>query len=283
MNISCIAILVNPKAGKGKALNMAFNVEQLLLSRNIQYKIFNKQWPDAFTGFSDIFLIGGDGTLNYFINKYPLIDIPLSLFKGGSGNDFAWKLYGNKTIDEYFGMALKNPPKGVDAGCCNGRYFINGMGIGFDGEVVKAMGSKKFLSAGHFSYLWIVLKNIFFYKEKNMELSYNGKVLREKLFMVSIANGSRYGGGFMVAPEAIIDDGLMDIVIIKKIFPLIRVFSLPKIEKGKHLKLSFVKSERTGHITIKTGDEIAAHLDGELIYGNWFDIQVLPRQFLFRY
>ena len=232
-SITRIAILVNPKAGKGRAQKVLSDV--LKQAEEFDLKIFTTNWPESFNEFSDIFLIGGDGTLNYFINQYPEIGLPITLFKGGSGNDFAWKLYGNISVKEHFQNAINSKPKSIDAGTCNGKIFLNGVGIGFDGSIVKSMGAKRFISAGFIAYLWTVIKHLFFYKEKNLEIKSGDFFQQGRLFMVTVANGSRYGGGFMVSPGSVINDGLLDLITISKINPLKRIFYLPAMMKGKHL------------------------------------------------
>jgi diacylglycerol kinase (ATP) len=278
-----IAIVCYDQAGKGKALSICRQLHQQLEARQFAHTIFSDQWPLDFKIFTDVFLVGGDGTLNYFINRYPNISIPVSIFKGGSGNDFAWKLYGNKSFDEQLDTALHAAAKPVDAGLCNGYYFLNGAGIGFDGEVVQAMGKKRFISAGHLAYLWTVIKKIAFYREKNLKLVYNNEVKSDRFFLLSIANGSRFGGGFMVAPQAIVNDGWLDLVEIRYIHRLRRVFYLPKVKKGKHLDLSFVSSGKVKKIIIQSPTKVAAHLDGEFLLSDYFDIEILPGKFLFRF
>jgi len=221
--------------------------------------------------------------LNYFINKYPLIKAPLAIFSGGTGNDFAWKLYGKTTVDQQIGVILQSGSKPIDVGICNGRYFINGFGIGFDGEVVKAMGSTRFLLNGHLSYLFTVLKKIIFYIEKTVNLELDGKWNQEKIFMISVANGSRYGGGFLVAPNAEVDDGEFDTVVISSILPWKRFFYLPKVQTGKHVELPFVKFSRNKEIIISSDQNLFAHVDGELIENKKFVIKILPRAMHFRY
>lgn len=277
-----IAIVCYSRAGKGRSLRICGQLQQQLCRLEIAHTVFSDQWPADFNSFTDVFLVGGDGTLNFFINRYPNISIPLSIFKGGSGNDFAWKLYGNKSFDEQLEIALHASAKPVDGGLCNGYYFLNGAGIGFDGEVVQAMGKKRFISAGHLAYLWTVIKKIAFYREKELKLIINNETRKEKFFLLSIANGSRYGGGFMVAPQAIINDGYLDLVEIRCIHRFRRLFYLPRVEKGKHLNLSFVSSSRLKKIIIQSPVKVAAHLDGEFMWSDYFDIEVLPAKFRFR-
>ena len=129
MQISSIAILVNSSAGNGKSGRLAGWLEKQLISKPISYTIFKKQWPSSFQGFSDIWIIGGDGTLNYFINHYPDCDIPIAVFKGGTGDDFAWKLYGDISDAQQLELVFNATPKFIDAGKCNGTLFINCLGV----------------------------------------------------------------------------------------------------------------------------------------------------------
>lgn len=277
-----IAIVCHAQAGKGKALRVCRQLQQELKDRSISHTVFVDEWPSQFVNYTDVFIVGGDGTLNYFINRFPNISIPLSIFKGGSGNDFAWKLYGNKTFDEQLETALNAAAKPVDAGICNGHYFLNGAGIGFDGEVVQAMGRKR-LVTGHLAYLWTVVKKIAFYREKPLKLHYGDTNREDRFFLLSIANGSRYGGGFMVAPQARVDDGWLDLVEIRCIHRLRRLFYLPKVEKGRHLDLSFVSSGKIKKIKIESSKKVAAHLDGEFMWSDVFEIGIEEGRYLFRF
>ena len=277
-----IALVCNPRAGKGSASSILRRICNILDLQNQSYSIFDKNWPEGFKGFDALWLIGGDGTLNHFINKYPKINLPIALFKGGSGNDFAWKLYGNMDLENYAELALHGNPKPVDLGICNDRYFLNGVGIGFDAEVVKTMGEKRILP-GHLAYLLTVIQKIFFYREIDLEIKSGDFERSGKLFMISLANGSRYGGGFLVAPQASVSDSELDIVLIRRISPWKRILHLPKVSAGSHLKLPFVEQFRDKEICIRASTQVYAHRDGELIRSNSFDIQLAPWKILFYY
>jgi len=94
-------------------------------------------------------------------------------------------------------------------------------------------------------------------------------------FMISVANGTQYGGGFKVAPDAQRDDGLLDVVIIHKIHPLKRLIYVPKVEKGKHMNLDVVEHFRTKSLVIEYEEEIPVHLDGEVISASRFEFKHL--------
>jgi diacylglycerol kinase (ATP) len=277
-----IAIVCNVLAGSGRAVMLAETIARQLIKNNIGHTIFNEIWPGHFTHFTDVFIVGGDGTLNYFINHYPNLKLPLVVISGGTGNDFHWLLYGNKTPDEQFETALNEEPKPIDIGKCNGRYFINGIGIGFEGDVAKALTGKK-KRPGKTSFLLTILKKIFTYHSKDYSISTATQQLSGKKLLVDVSNGRRAGGGFHVAPLAKADDGLFDIVMVDSLTVLQRLRYLPVIEKGKHLHLSFIHHFRTKNITIKSKELIQYHLDGEYDEATKLEIEILPGALNFRF
>jgi diacylglycerol kinase (ATP) len=275
-----IAVVCNPTDENKKALRIADTIIKKLTAKGIDHSLFTTNWPEVLDGFTDVWISGGDGTLNYFINQYPDTALPLALFQGGSGNDFHWMLYGDMSVETQIEKVLEGNTMAVDAGICNGQLFLNGVGIGFDGAIVKDLIGKKKL-AGKASYLLSILKNIVSYKEKYCELNMDGRFLAQDCFMISVANGKRYGGGFHVAPRAVLQDGLLDVNVIGKIAPLHRMKYLPVMEKGEHLDLPFVKYYQSGKVMIDSKTELPTHIDGEYVIARRFEINVLPNKFLF--
>ena len=277
-----IAIVCNPLAGVGRALTLAGKISSELSSKRVDHFLFKQNWPVDFNDFSDVWIVGGDGTLNYFINQYPNIRLPLVIFNGGTGNDVHWLLYGKKNFEEQLEVALNASSKSIDAGRCNERLFINGVGIGFEGAVAESVAGKK-KRPGKTSFMIAILKKIFFYSSKNYSVQSNEVMKQGKHLMISVTNGRRAGGGFHIAPVASADDGLLDAVLIKAISPIKRLRWLPVIEKGKHLNLSFIQHFQTKKIIIESDEMIQSHLDGEVYKGKKLEIEILPKQFLFRY
>jgi diacylglycerol kinase (ATP) len=277
-----IAILCNPLAGNGKAIELAEEIYLELSDKNIRNKIFKKQWPIYLINFTDIFIVGGDGTLNYFINQYQDIRLPLVIFNGGTGNDFHWLLYGKKTLKEQLEFVLHTPPKAVDIGKCNTKLFINGVGIGFDGSVAKSLTNKK-KRPGKTSFLIAILKKIFNYRSKFYRILSAEKKDSGNKLLIGVANGRRAGGGFHIAPEAAADDGFFDVILVDAIKPFKRLKYLPVIEKGKHLNLPFIRYFKTKKIQIESNDLMDIHLDGEYYSDDKVLIEILPGKLLFRY
>ena len=280
--ITSVAILENPNAGKGRSGQLAAWLLKELSARSIDATVFKETWPEKFEGFSDIWLIGGDGTINYFINQYPDCDKPIVLFKGGTGNDFAWKLYGDRSDAEQLEKVLQAEPKWIDAAKFNEILFINCLGIGFDGEIINSMKAIRFLG-GHLGYLVAVVLKIFSFREYTFHIKTNTETWNEQFLLAMVVNSSRAGGGFFFAPDAKIDDGKLDLVLCRKLPLLKRLKYLPVIKKGKHMQLPFVIHRIHEQFIIRCEKEMAIQADGELHYAKELRVQVLPAKFLFRY
>jgi diacylglycerol kinase (ATP) len=282
INEKNIAILCNPLAGVGKAVRLAEKITAELGVKEVVFSFFKENWPGDFNSFTDVWIVGGDGTLNYFINHYPDVKLPLVIFEGGTGNDFHWLLYGKKTFNEQMQAALTESPKPIDTGKCNDRYFINGIGIGFEGEVARTLTGKKKL-LGKTSFLVTILKKIFTYRSKMYRVKSSEQILSGRKLLVDINNGRRAGGGFHVTPEASANDGLLDVVIANPLTSLQRLRWLPVIEKGKHLGQPFIQHFQTKKITVESDETIQSHLDGEYYSADKFEIEILPGKLLFKY
>ncbi len=156
------------------------------------------------------------------------------------------------------------------------------MGIGFDGAVAKSLqGVNKF--GGKTSFMLSVLKHVLFFKEQYYTITSAEKTVEGKFLMISIANGTRYGGGFFVAPLAKPGDGLLDAVLVKPLSLLKRLRYLPVIEKGKHVHLPFIDYYNTKKITVTSDQPIQCHLDGEYMESKELIMEILPAHFNFIY
>jgi diacylglycerol kinase family enzyme len=111
-----IALICNPTPEGGKALRVADMIQVLLSVKKIEHTLFAMAWPDDWDCFTHIWIVGGDGTLHYFINQYPTTELPLSIFRAGSGNDFHWMMYGDMTLEQQVEKVLNDKVLWVDAG-----------------------------------------------------------------------------------------------------------------------------------------------------------------------
>ena len=278
-----IAIVCNKLAGNGRSVTIAERLVEELQQRSIKHRLYIEDWPNDLLAFTDTWIVGGDGTLNYFFNKYPGIRSPLVVFNGGTGNDVYSLLYRNISFEDQLEIALNGTPKSIDAGKCNDKYFLNGVGIGFEGAVAKSLTNKKKTKKGKAAFMSTIIKKVFFYSSKRYIVSTAEYNMNGQRLIICVMNGHRAGGGFHIAPSSAIDDGLLDVVIVERLNPFRRLRWLPVIEKGKHLHLPFIKYFRTKKLIVTSDEAMDTHLDGEYYSAKRLEIEILPGKYLFRY
>lgn len=272
-----LLILFNSQSGKGKGKRIAQHVKESLISKGIAFEIYrDNEWPSSIAQFESVWLIGGDGSINYYLNKFPDANLPLGLFPGGTGNDFYSNLQTHTNVDQLIDRYLSNRTRKIDIGICNGQKFINTVGIGFDGEVLKDMTIARWIG-GHLGYLLIIIKHIFRFKELSFTYDRDGILKNEKLLLFMISNAPTTGGGFVISPKAKIDDGLLDIVTAKPTSKFNRLLLLPKVEKGTHLAHSKVNHWTTKRIHISMNDTTYYQIDGELKSAREFELVLLEK------
>lgn len=222
---------------------------------------------------------GGDGTVNEVVNgiltqkelKYEKI---LGVIPIGSGNDFAKMLNlramniklaievarRGKTINSDAGIIEYKTHDGIEMK----RYFINGVGIGFDATVAAESQKIRYLR-GLPLYLLSLFKTLSRYRAPQVELSINGKTFCERIYLIAIGNGTSAGGGFLLTPYASITDGVFDVCVVKNVsIPrVIQVF--PSVLKGRHLRYPEVSMFKAEEISVSSEDELTVHADGEIL------------------
>ncbi len=269
-------VVYNPLAGKGRAQKEVKLVVDYFKKQGIRHTIQTTSSITAIEQYDCLVLIGGDGTLNYMLNQYFPIPCPILLIKGGTGNDFYSHLYGQlKTIQLLELLVQKMHIQNIDIGKCNQHYFINGIGFGFDAAVVQTNSAKKRMT-GKLGYLIDVLLNLFHYNEQVISLKINNEPLIQRpLFMLTIANGRTYGGGFKVAPRAKSNDGLLEFIAIQPITKWKRLLLLPIMDRGWHLNLKMVNYQQINSCEMSAIQPFSIHLDGELQQGTHFKVNLL--------
>jgi diacylglycerol kinase (ATP) len=271
-------IICNPSSGKGIANKILIAYEDFLTKQSIQFKTYERSYPSSLNEFTTMVIIGGDGTINHTINHFAEILIPIAFIKGGTGNDYASLHLGNASLEKQFQNTLSKQSILVDAGICNNQKFLNGVGIGFDGWVVKKNIGKRFFT-GIAAYYSTIISLLLFYKESETSIQTNQGAHKHITFMLTISKSKTYGGGFKVAPNAHPSNGFFEFISIGKIGLLNRIRYLPVIEKGNHLNLKFVNHHQTKSAKIKSENKLQAHLDGEWMEANEFEIILLPSKY----
>lgn len=278
-----LTVIYNPTSGRDKGKKVTERFRQYLLQNSVeahfiatdpQIKLEDKLHP--INESSEIVVIGGDGTFFEVVNAIKNTETPLSFIPAGTGNDFVKMLNIGSSEQEHFETALNGKLIQIDAGECNGKVFLNGVGIGFDGQIVAAMQNKKKWLSGQAAYYFEVLRILSTYKDKTFNFSLDSEKFDKSLILLTIGNGSTFGGGFKLTPNADISDGMLDICEIGKISAFKRYLNLPKLQNGTHHKMSAVNMYQAKQITIDANLMLNAHIDGEYMGSPPFQIKVLP-------
>lgn len=231
-------------------------------------------------GFTHIVVVGGDGTVHEAAQvMVGNPDVALGVISAGTGNDFI-QIAG---FPDRFGAnewktLFRGNRVSLDVGTCNGRYFFNGMGLGFDAEMTAAVTAYR-ERTGHVSkgkYTYFIVKTLLGYREKTMYTGIDGERIKERCFLTTCSIGRRFAGGYYMTPLAIANDGLLDVMRIQPLSLPERLNILLKVPKGSHLGHKKVGYQRTEGLTIELEKETAAHLDGELLFSKKFEIGILP-------
>ena len=276
-------VIYNPTSGRGKGKKVTERFRQYLLENSLEAQFIAtdpngrlEEKINHLTESSKVVVIGGDGTFNDVVNAIKNPKITLAFLPAGTGNDFVKMLNIGSNEKETFDTAIKGKTKQIDAGDCNGKIFLNGVGIGFDGQIVAAMQNKKRWLSGQAAYYYEVLRILSTYRDKPFHFSLDSREFTKNLILLTIGNGSTFGGGFKLTPHANLSDGLLDICEIGKISAINRYLNLPKLQNGTHHKMSAVNMYQAKEITINANIRLNAHIDGEYLGTPPFQIKVLP-------
>jgi len=293
-------IIYNPVADKGSAFKHLPKVQELLCEKGFNYDLVLTQGPGhaqilsqqaAEEGRDLVVAAGGDGTVNETINGLMRAKLngnghpALGLLPVGRGNDFAFGVGVPMDIEQACSALVQGHRRKIDLGHITGgdypqgRFFGNGVGLGFDAVVGFEADKIKWLH-GAASYLVAVVKTIFLYAHAPVyEIAYDDTTVTQPFLMVSVMNGRRMGGAFMMAPQSQPGDGAFDLCLAGQVSQ-IRILPLAvTFMHGTQGDDPAVKMTHARHITIRAiQGHIPAHADGETICkaGQTLNIELIP-------
>ncbi|MCB0736354.1 MAG: diacylglycerol kinase family lipid kinase [Bacteroidetes bacterium] len=296
-----VLVVYNPFSGNGKMESVHLpKIKALLEKKGLTYQCFEttlyadfaQQLIATIEANKDAQLVvaGGDGTLYQVLNAiHPQYQKPIGFLQIGTGNDFSQAVGYPKRLEKQLELALFAEPKKVDLWYCNQMLFLNGVGIGFDGEVANRVNELR--QKGQISkptYWLTILKTLFNFRHFPANVSWqdeNGEEVEfsTPLFMATLGNGVAFGGGFKLTPCSSLNDGLVDVCLIRKVSIPQRIWRLLFIPFGKHTNMSVVKYHQTQKVTISFSQNVPAHIDGEPFKASEFKIHRHPFQVNLRY
>ncbi len=236
--------------------------------------------------------VGGDGTANEVINgffaggKVVRRGAAFGYISTGTGGDLGRTIGTPKDLPGAVRHLIKSPPRPMDVGRVSFvntlgdqdiRYFINVAGLGLDGDIVDRVNRTSKALGGFISFLWGTIVSLVLYQNQNMAITVDGEIIvDEPLVFVVIGNGCYFGGGMNVAPHALIDDGLFDIIILRNLSKIKLLINLPRVYRGTHLSHPRITSLRGRKVTVTSRGTALLNLDGEQPGRAPAEIELIP-------
>ena len=262
-----------------KALKKVINkVCDALTKAGYSFRLVHELGSCDLSGYSDIILIGGDGTINLAINQLNSLELPIGIIPAGSGNDYVKSMNIGRSLPEQIHTSINGNLKQVDVGQCGDRLFVNGFGLGFDGQIAKSFEENRTILRGHAAYYYHVLKTLSGFKPLPLQFTVDGEAYEEEVLLLTIAKGTTFGGGFKLTPHSNLSDGEFAISLIRDLKPLRRFLNIHRLQRGSHLGLDEVEFLKGKVIVIQHQPKFIAHVDGELIGSPPFKIKILPKK-----
>ncbi len=278
--------IINPNSGTSRKTSipeLAYNIlsengsELYFVYTNEQGHVAQIIDDVATQGFDVVIGVGGDGTINEVADAVRPTDMTMGIIPMGSGNGLARSLDIPMDPEAALEVIRKGYIKRID--CCeaNGVPFFVTFGVGFDAQVTASYDQKSF--RGPLSYVLSTVDQFIKHKSSLYRLHLNGEVIEQKAFLVTCANADQYGNNAIIAPEAELDDGLFDVVVIRNM----SLLKAPQVAINLFTKnineSASIDIYRTDHLIIEREEADYAQVDGELLeLGRRIEISIQKQQ-----
>ena len=275
-----LAVIINPISGTGGRLEIARqraeHAASLLERRGLAADVFLTERPGharelaaaaLARDVSTIVAWGGDGTVNEVASTMAFRNAALAIVPSGSGNGLARDLGVPLDPDRAFAIATGGRDRCIDAGELDGRLFFNIAGIGLDARVAHRFAAGGLLRRGFLRYLEITALELFTHEAEDHTIVTDGTSIRVRVLLIAIANSRQYGNGAIIAPDARLDDGLLDVVVISDRSALKAMFQAPRLFSGHIARVPGVTMRPAAEIEVTSAKPVLYHVDGEPYVG----------------
>lgn len=267
-----ILVLINPKSGTGKQKKALIALNKTIDLQLFETKIVYSQFKGHLTtlaknaadnNFDAVIVFGGDGSINEAAQGLIGTKTALGIIPIGSGNGLARHLKIPMNLNRAINRINQFKTTQIDTASINGHKFVSIAGIGFDAHIAQKFDVAN--KRGLWNYAKISILEYFKFSSRKYQFFIEGENRTENAFMVVFANANQFGNNFMISPEGKIDDGLLDVCIVKK--P--QLHQIPDLlfkllfKKIHHSKL--INIQRTKKITLLMNSSNLINLDGESI------------------
>ena len=280
-------LIANPISGKGKSKVIAERAHQQLTSSGRRGRLTlttqrgdaNRLAQEAIqNGCRWLIACGGDGTIHEVVNAIAARpEVTLGLIPCGRGNDFARALGIPKSPDQAIQVLLNGKPFEVDVGRIGDMYFDTIATCGYDAEVSRRASEANVPFSGTATYVYTAITTLFSYNTPTARLEGDFGVFEGDILLAATGITPHYGGGFKIVPNAIMNDGLLDVCIIKPVPRLTVLRMLIKLFWGGHTSHPAVSIQRTKSLTIHTEPPTLLYADGEKVGYTPATVEVVER------
>jgi YegS/Rv2252/BmrU family lipid kinase len=275
-------LLVNPSAGggrTGKLLDMALaaladgGVEpRPVMTENIEHG--RREARDAAERGDRVLVMSGDGLIGQVGGELANTGTIMGIVPGGRGNDLARVLGIPADVEEAAGIIAAGETREIDVGEANGRRFLCIASCGFDSEANRIANESRI--SGPLVYAYAALRALAAWKPARFTLSVDGEDVEIVGYTIAAANSKAYGGGMFIAPDARLDDGLLDVIAIADVSKLKFLRGLPAVFRGEHVGNDEVSVRRCRELEIAADRPFSVYADGDPITELPATIRVLP-------
>jgi diacylglycerol kinase (ATP) len=294
-----VKLIFNPHSDRGRSWNMASALTPIIEQRGgaswsaTEYPEHATELAEqaAREGFDVVAAVGGDGTVHEIVNG--LMRVPegkrpaLAVVPIGSGNDFCNNVGINPLAEQAMERVFEGEARRIDLGLLtdkDGRseYWDNTLGIGFDATVTLYSYDITRLQ-GFSMYLWAVIKTIVRnHDAPPMKIITDVEKIDQRVLMFVACNGPREGGGFHVAPDAVLDDGLLNYALIGNVSRAKMFRLIPEVMNGTHGRFKDVRLGAFHELELTSERPVTIHVDGEIFAGftsevTSLKIKILPQ------
>lgn len=277
-------IIVNPQGGKGKSLKALTTVEEIFKNNNAQYVVHKTEYAGHATEIArelskipdtNIVVMGGDGSFHEVLCGIDNFDnVTLGLVACGSGNDFIKKSGHSTNVKEAVQTILNGKVGFVDYMELGKYRCLNVGGGGMDVDVLLKYANCKTLK-GKAAYYYSLFYTLLHTRFHHLRITADGVTKDTSVFMIGVGNGGFIGGGIPICPNAVVDDGLLNVGYVNEMKKSKIIFRLFKFLKGKHVGTDWGGEYTAKKVTIEALDDSRFELDGEIIEDTKLDIEVV--------
>jgi diacylglycerol kinase (ATP) len=267
-------VIVNPAAGRGRTRKLLPDLEARARAAGAELHVSPE--PGAPTKLAlaaaeaghGLVACGGDGLVTEVAGVAADTGTQLAIVPTGAGNDFARVLgYEPKRPLDAFDALERGTDRVVDLGRVNGRWYTCVTASGFDAEANRWANTVQRLS-GTTLYVAAVLRTLAVYKPHQFEVTVDGNTREIRAWLIAVGNGPAYAGGMRVAPDARLDDGLLDVTVVGEMSKPEFLVNFPKVFKGTHVQHNKVHTFRGEHVELRSLDPsipMEVYADGERV------------------